>query len=205
MSEKTKLLEVKKILKKRRPSFIREGYHKKIATKKNWRQPRGNRSKVKLERRGRRHRPKIGYRSPSEVRGLTKEGFEIIIIENLDAMKKINPILQVALIASTVGLKKRVDMLKIAKENKVTIYNYKDAEKTIQDKLKKRETKITKKKVSKKVKSVEKKEPEKVDVKTETTKKNVETTKKDSSEDEDLEEKKTEEKKKKDKVLIKAR
>lgn len=207
MSDKNKLLEVKKTLKRRRPSFIREGYHKKIATSKNWRQPRGNRSKVKLERRGRRKRPKVGYGSPSEVRGLTKDGFQIVIVETLDAMKKVNPKEQVALIKATVGLKKRVDMLKIAKENKVIIYNYKDAEKSIQEKLKKKEEKkeVKKQKIKeeKKEKASEvKKEKEEEALKGKKEKEALKGKEEIKDQGEDLEKKKKIEK---DKVLIKAR
>ncbi len=197
-----KLLEVRKTLKSRKPDFVREGFHKKKATEKNWRKPQGVRNKVRLNRRGRKKMPNKGYRSPVMVRGLTKDGFKITPVSNIPELKKINPEQEVALISSQVGLRKRAEMLKIAKEMKVTIYNYKDAEKSINSKLKALQDKKKKEKtLEEKVKKAEKKTAEQKAEKEEKEKKTAEE-KPDKAKEETEKEK---EKKEKDKVLIKPR
>jgi large subunit ribosomal protein L32e len=185
------LLKIRKILKTRKPKFIREGFHKKIGTKKKWKNPRGRRSTVGLECKGRRKRPKIGYGSPKEVKGLSREGLEFVNVSNVKDLQGLKSDVHTIVINSSVGLKKQTEIVKEAAKLKLTIDNFKNPDKYVGDRLKelqeKKKIKVAKV-ASKKKKTVKKEEK---------TEKKLE----DALEDD----KKDEEKKEKDKVLIKPR
>ena len=72
------------------------------------------------------HRPaivKIGYRSPVLVRGLHPSGLEDVLIHNIKELEALNPETQGARVASTVGKRKRVEIVKKAKELGIKIFN----------------------------------------------------------------------------------
>ncbi len=118
------LLNVRKELKKKKPTFLRQDAHKVKRLKKNWRRPKGRHSKMRLRFGGYRKLPAVGYSSPKKVRGLTREGFKEIIVNNIKDLDRINEN-SVAVIGSTVGLKKRLEILKKIKELKLKC-NFKD-------------------------------------------------------------------------------
>jgi len=110
-------------LKKRKPQFKRhESFrHKKLKDK--WRKAKGRFSKVRLKRRGKGRMPGIGYRSPQSIRGLTSSGYKMVLVYNVDGVQKIDPKTETAVIASTVGKKKKAEILETATKRGVTVSN----------------------------------------------------------------------------------
>lgn len=120
----SKLLELRNYFSRRRPRFIRMNswYIKRL--KDSWRSPRRSLdNKIRLQRKGFPPMVKVGYRGPKEVRGLHPTGFEEVIVHNVEELEKLNPERQAARIASTVGRRKRVEIIKRAEELGIRVLN----------------------------------------------------------------------------------
>ena len=130
MTVSKELLEMRNELKKKKPEFIRQDYQKTLRLKRHWRHPEGMHSKMRLKLRGNRRQPSIGFSSPSAVKNLTPLGYKIIIVHSVSQLAKIN---EPITIASDVGMKKRIEIAKKAKEKKLLVLNIKDLDKFIAD------------------------------------------------------------------------
>jgi len=119
---KEKLLLRKKI-KKRKPTFLREEWFRYKRIPRNWRRPDGITSKMRINLKYRPSKVKVGFRGPRETRGLHSSGFEEIIVHNVRDLENIDPKMQAARIGSTVGTKKRIEIEKRAEELDVRILN----------------------------------------------------------------------------------
>jgi len=173
--------------------FTRQDAHKKVRLGNKWRKPKGLHSKMRLSKKGYNKSVSIGYGSPKSTRGLDKSGLKLIIIKSLKEIENINAKEECIAVAKTIGLRKKVEILKQAVKKSINVVNVKDINKflkDVDDKIKK--SKEEKEKL-KKEKEVRKKEKEKAGKK-KTIDEKVEKTD---------EEKKEEEKKEKDKVLTK--
>lgn len=150
MKEKAKLLEIRKKLKQKKPVFLREDAHKVKKLAKKWRSPRGIHSKMREKIKGHRRLPSIGWSSPVEVKYLNPEGYEQILIYNVQDLLSTN---SPKIISSGVGLKKRLEIVKKAKEKNIKILNIPNLDefiKKIEENIKKRKEmakELTKKKV----------------------------------------------------------
>lgn len=140
-----KLLAVRKQVKSRKPVYkrIQSNQFAKLRNKQKWRRPKGMGNKDRRNRKGHIGMLKIGYGSPKAVRGLNRHGFEEVLVFNIADLSKITSKQQVAVISSTVGKKKRVEIEKIANEKKIVIANLKKVKED-----KKNSVKSTKKKSS---------------------------------------------------------
>ena len=190
MAESKKLLELRKKIKSKKPKFIRQDAHKHSKLSKSWRRPKGLQSKMRLHKKGYRTSVSTGYSSPAEVRGLHSSGLKIVLVSSLKEMEKINPE-EGVLISSKIVIKKKIEMIKKAKEKNIKILNKKDSEKWLAES----ESKIAKRKEDKKKKKESKEKKKK-----ELEKKSSEKKKDELSEKLSDEEKKVKEKEEKDKV-----
>lgn len=190
--EKTELLKLRKKSKAKKPNFIRQDAHKKGEIKRKWRNPRGLQSKMRLHKKGYRKSPSQGYRSPSAVRGLHLSGLVPIVVSSKRDLENIDAKNQGIMVAKTVGMKKKIELVNYAKEKGIMILNIKDSAKFLADV----EKKIKEKKEKKEARKKEKEKKEK--------KKEIKP-KKEEKLDEKLtdEEKKEQEKKEQDKLLTK--
>jgi len=111
---------------RKKPKFLRTDWHKKIrlgkGVKKNlkWHGAKGRQNKLRLNRKGRMQRPKVGWGSPKSIRNLVL-GISAVRVENvkdIEAVKK-----DVGIIIGKVGKKKRLEIIKRANELKITILN----------------------------------------------------------------------------------
>lgn len=95
------------------------GKRKKSAQK--WRKPRGRDSKVRLRRKSYPKRVDIGYGSPRKERGKVK-GKLPVVVHNLSELKSLRPA-QIAVLSSTLGAKKKVELINYAREHNLEILN----------------------------------------------------------------------------------
>ncbi len=185
-----RLLKIKAEKKKKNPEFLRQDYHKKKKLDRNWRRPRGLQSKLRMQLKSSGYVVKAGYRNPSQVRGMSLDGFELILIRNLKDLEKIDPKKQKAILSSNIGFKKKKELLDFCLKNKIAIANIKEPQKFIEDKIahlkkikdeqlskkaareeKKKEKKEKKKSVEEKLSEEDKKELEKEEMQKVVTKK----------------------------------
>ncbi|NQV08600.1 50S ribosomal protein L32e [Candidatus Woesearchaeota archaeon] len=188
------LLDLKKSMKRKKPSFIRQDAHKKKRLGKKWRRAKGLQSKVRLNLKGYVRKVKIGYGKPKKIFGVNKSGLKPVDVNNVSDLKKIDSKTEGALIRN-IGLKKKLDVLKKSIDMKISILNMRDPAEFIKEAQKRIQEKADQKKKIVKEKEEKKKEREK----------KVTEKEKESKEKDDLSEKveKEEGKKEKDKVLTK--
>lgn len=107
---------------RKKPSFKRYAANIK-RVKKSWRRPRGRDNKMRKGEKSKGKRPSIGYGAPKELKFLHPSGFKEVLIANVNDLKKINPDIEAGKIISTVGKKKRLEIINKAKELKIKILN----------------------------------------------------------------------------------
>ena len=184
MASIKELLELRKQIKSKKPDFIRQDIRKKARLKIKWRKPRGLDSKIRRKLNGRAKPVSQGYRSPKNTKGLHKSGLRQFMIKTIKDMDKLSPKEHCLIISSSLGKKKRVEVLKKANERTFQVVNIKDTE----DYIKKAEEAI----ISRKNAKQEKEKKQKTEKGT-----------KKAEEGSNKEDKKEMEKREKDKVLTK--
>jgi large subunit ribosomal protein L32e len=206
------LLKKRRILKKKKPEFIRQDAHKKKKVGWKWRKPKGSDSKMRVSRRGYSRIVKKGWSSPLAVRGTERSGLLPVIVDNQSALQKIDPSTQIMVLSSGLGTKKKMALVEEAVKKNIPISNCKDPQKFLDD-VKEKFEKKKKDKEKLKVERDKKKEEakkeaakkEKKEKKEKEEKKKEEEKAKEEKTPEEIkeeEEKKLEEKKEKDKLLI---
>jgi large subunit ribosomal protein L32e len=182
-----KLLESRKLVKSKKPKFLRQDGHKKSRLAQNWRNPRGIDNKVRLNIRGYRRSPTVGWKSPVAVKGLHASGLEMVRVSSTDEVGRITPSTQGIIIGKTVGQKKKVEIVRLAASKNIKILNMRDPAaylKAAEEDLAKRQK-------------------DKAETKKKEAKKAPEPKKEESTIEDKLEDTKEQEKKEKDKVLTK--
>ncbi len=167
-----KLNKVRKDIKKRKPNYKRVQSNQYARFKDDkWRRPKGKGNKDRRNRRGKIGTLKVGYGSPSKIRGFNRLGFEEVIISNIAELSNIDKKVQMAVISSKVGGRKKIGILTEAKKQGVSISNVKDVDLAIKSLVKeKKETPAKKEKLKKEDTSKSAKAEDKSDVKKETKK-----------------------------------
>lgn len=160
------LLELRNKIKERKPDFIRQDNPKRMKLNDKWRKPKGIHSKIRHRFKGRRKMPSPGYKSPAAVRGLHASGLKPVNVFSVDNIGKIKKESEGIIIAKNVGTKKRLEILKKAKELQLQVLNLNIDEqiKKIEDAIsskKKQEAKEAKKEEPKEGKEEAKKQGEK--------------------------------------------
>lgn len=117
-----KLLEVRKVMKSKKPSFTRQDSYRYLKLGTAWRGRKGRHNKFRMRRRGCTN-PTPSYSSPVKVRGFHACGKKEVMIHKVSDLKTINKDDEVARIASAVGLKKRIDIVNNANKSNVRILN----------------------------------------------------------------------------------
>lgn len=183
------LLELRKMMKSKKPTFSRQDSHKKKKLGSKWRRPKGLQSKMRIKFKGYRRSVSTGYMGPKSTRNLHKSGLSIIYVNTLNDIKNLRKEINVVVISRKIGQKKKFEILKKVKEIGIKVLNIKNIDLYI-----------------KKVEKIMAEKKEKIENKKKAAKKEDIKPKKDKKLDEKLhteEEKKDEEKKEKDKLLTK--
>ena len=158
------LLELRRAMKRKKPDFIRQDSHKKAKLGKAWGRAKGLHSKIKDGKSGKRRKPSVGYGSPRDVRGLHRSGLKEVLTHSINGLENIDNKIEGIVIGSTVGLRKRAEIIKKAKDNGIKILNVRDADaylKDIEEGMKGRKEKKNKAEAKKKDKEKEPKKGEK--------------------------------------------
>lgn len=124
------LLELKKKIAKKRPTYLRSDAHRRKCIPQQWRQPKGMHSKIRLKRRGKISHPGQGVASPKAVRGMTMQGMRPIEVSTAKELERIDSKTQ-AIVLRRVGQKKRIELLKLALAKKIMILNIRKPEELI--------------------------------------------------------------------------
>lgn len=189
-----KNLKIRNHIKKRKPQYLMHACHRKIRLwrQQRWKRPKGIHNKVREYKKGRVTRIEVGYGSPADVRGMTRNGLMPVTVCNAKELRKVEAGCG-AIIPRSVGQKKRAEIAGKAAELGITIINLKNPQEyaaSVKEKLRQR-----KEKKQKSIKDREKKITEKEKKAAEKEKKG------DLAEKLTDEEKKEHEKKEKEKVL----
>jgi large subunit ribosomal protein L32e len=157
------LLEQRNRMKAKKPTFLMIDWHKrKEVNKDRWRKPKGNQAKIRLNRRGKPKSVRTGFGSPREVKYLDHNGLKPVIVSNvkeLAGLTKENAVV----IGSSVGNRKKIEIIKAATEKGLKITNFKAPEKfmaTAIEDVKKRQA-LSKEKKAKTAPAKKEKAPEK--------------------------------------------
>ena len=123
MTQINTLLELRTKIKNKKPEFIRQDNPKRMKLSDKWRKPKGIHSKIRHQFKGRRKMPSSGYGSPIKVKGLHASGLKAVNVSSVEDLQKIKKENEGALIPKAVGMKKRLDVLKKAKELNIVVLN----------------------------------------------------------------------------------
>ncbi|MGP8135374.1 MAG: 50S ribosomal protein L32e [Thermoplasmata archaeon] len=119
------LLSVRRTLDRRRPIFGRQAANRyfRIGRDGAWRRPRGLQSKQRRHYGYRTQIVSIGYRSPARVRGLVPSGFAPVLVHSTNELEGIDARRQAAIIARTVGTRRRLVLEEEARKLGIRVLN----------------------------------------------------------------------------------
>lgn len=123
MTEKTRLLQLRAKLKRKRPKFIRQESWRYKRIKTPWRRPKGIDNKVRKKKKGIIVSPSVGYRSPKRIRYLHSSGFKEVVVHNLTELEQVDIHKEVVKIGHSVGRQKRIMLQDRADEIDILILN----------------------------------------------------------------------------------
>lgn len=123
--EARRLLGVRDRLDDARPRFTRQASYRyyRIGRWDNWRTPRGVQSKQRRHYKYRSQVVRIGYGSPAATRGMTPSGFRPVLVHTIADIGAIDPVVEAAIIARTVGTKRRLVLEESARQRGVHVLN----------------------------------------------------------------------------------
>ena len=121
--EQKRLIELRKKINKKRPSFRRVESWRYVRVKDSWRKARGIDSRTRIKSKSGVKSPSAGYRGPKKVRGLHPSGFEEVRVEIIDDMKNLNNKKHAIKISTKLGIKKRINLIDYAQKRGFKILN----------------------------------------------------------------------------------
>ncbi|MFZ0892338.1 MAG: 50S ribosomal protein L32e [Thermoplasmata archaeon] len=124
-AQRTRLLGLRDQQDRHRPLFVRQAAHRyfRIGRWESWRRPRGLQSKQRRHYGYRSEVVSVGYRSPARIRGLTPSGFRPVLVQTSSDVEKIDAKTEAAVIARTVGTRRRLALEEIARKLGIHVLN----------------------------------------------------------------------------------
>jgi len=133
MTEKERLLKLRKNMKKKKPSFRRVESWRYVRVKDSWRKARGIDSKTRKKKKSGVKSPSVGYRTPKSVRGIHPSGFEEVRVEVIDDLNDLNPKRHAIKISGRLGARKRIELVDYAQKKNFRILNIGVSQKVIEE------------------------------------------------------------------------
>jgi large subunit ribosomal protein L32e len=121
--EQKRLIELRKKMKKHRPSFRRVESWRYKRVKSSWRKARGIDSKTRRKSKSGVKSPSVGYRSPKKIRGIHPSGYEEIRVFTIKDMDNLNKNKHALKISSRLGAKKRIVLIEMAQRKGFKVLN----------------------------------------------------------------------------------
>lgn len=121
-------LKLRREIASRRPAFRHQEWFRYKRLGEKWRNPKGMHSKVHRHFGYRPNVVSIGYRGPKAARGLHPSGFKEVLVHNTRELDRIDPKVEAARIARTVGMRKRLAIQAAADEKGVRVLNRREEE-----------------------------------------------------------------------------
>jgi large subunit ribosomal protein L32e len=118
-----RLLELRKRIKARTPEFRRFESWRFVRIGDPWRKPKGIDNHMRLSVKGWPHLVKVGYRVPKQVRHLHPSGQRDVLVHNMFELESLSPSQDAARLAAGVGRRKRVELVRRAKELGIRVLN----------------------------------------------------------------------------------
>jgi len=123
MVQERRLMELRKKINKKRPSFRRVESWRYKRVKDSWRKARGIDSKTREKKKSGVKSPTMGYRGPKKVRGLHPSGYVEVRIITPDDLKNLNKNKHVVKISGKLGTKKRIALTDYCQKRGFKILN----------------------------------------------------------------------------------
>ena len=112
-----------RIKKSRYRDFVRPYAWRWKKLDESWRKPRGKDNKARLQIKGKPPLVKVGYRTPRKIRYLHPSGKEEVLVHRVEDLFNIDPLTQVVRIGRTVGVRKRLEILRFAEKFGIRVLN----------------------------------------------------------------------------------
>ena len=118
-----RLLRLRRILKRKKPEFLRQNWFRYPRLGEKWRRPKGRHSKLRRHEKGKGFLLIPCYRSPKLVRDLHPSGLKEVRVFNPKDLENLDPKVHAVRIAAQVGKKKRIEIMKKAQELGLRVLN----------------------------------------------------------------------------------
>ncbi|MFX0072602.1 MAG: 50S ribosomal protein L32e [Candidatus Hermodarchaeota archaeon] len=123
MDQKSRLLELRKKMKKKKPSFRRVESWRYVRVKDSWRKARGIDSKTRKKTKSGVKSPSAGYRTPKKIRGMHPSGYEEVQVEVLDDFIGLSSKKHAIKLSRRLGSKKRLELIDYAQKRNFRVLN----------------------------------------------------------------------------------
>ncbi|MFX1278363.1 MAG: 50S ribosomal protein L32e [Promethearchaeota archaeon] len=127
-----RLMELRKKIEKKRPSFRRVESWRYKRVQDSWRKARGIDSKTRKKKKSGVKSPTIGYRTPKKVRGLHPSGYREVLVSTIDDLKNLNKKNHALKISGKLGAKKRIALTDYCQRRGFKILNLGVSQKEIE-------------------------------------------------------------------------
>jgi len=121
--EQKRLIELRKKINQKRPSFRRVESWRYVRVKDSWRKARGIDSRTRIKSKSGVKSPSTGYRGPKKVRGLHPSGYEEVRVQSINDFKDLNNKKHAIKVSSKLGVKKRINVVDYAQSRGFKVLN----------------------------------------------------------------------------------
>ncbi|MFX0174312.1 MAG: 50S ribosomal protein L32e [Candidatus Hodarchaeota archaeon] len=132
MVQDKRLIELRKKMNKKRPSFRRVESWRYKKVKDSWRKARGIDSKTRKKKKSGVKSPTVGYRTPRKVRGLHPSGYEEVRVTTIQDLNNLNKNRHAVKISSKLSSKKRIALIDYCQRRGFRILNLGISQKEIE-------------------------------------------------------------------------
>ncbi len=132
MVQEKRLMELRKNIDKKRPTFRRVESWRYKRVKDSWRKARGIDSQTRKKTKSGVKSPTVGYRGPKKLRGLHPSGYEEVRVTNIDDLKNLSNKKHALKISGKLGAKKRISLIDYCQKRGFRILNLGISQKEIE-------------------------------------------------------------------------